>query len=57
MGVEDDDMNLICLGGRTVGYALAWELTQTFLRARFKGEERFRRRLAKIGEAEGVLGA
>lgn len=30
-GVEDDDMNLLCLGGRVVGYSLAWELIQSFL--------------------------
>jgi ribose 5-phosphate isomerase B len=47
-GVEDDDMNVICLGGRVTGYALAWDLVQTFLRAWFRGEERFRRRLKKI---------
>jgi ribose 5-phosphate isomerase B len=47
-GVEDDDMNMICLGGRVTGYALAWDLTRTFLTARFVGAERHRRRLAKI---------
>ena len=47
-GVEDDDLNLICFGGLVVGHALAWELTQTFLAARFTGAERFRRRLAKM---------
>lgn len=41
-GVEHDDMNVICLGGRVIGYALAWELIQTFLAARFTGEERHR---------------
>lgn len=51
-GVEDDDMNVICLGGRVIGYALAWELVHTFLQARFKGEDRFRRRLAKVSEVE-----
>ena len=45
-GVEDDDMNIMCLGGRVTCYALAWDLIQTFLKARFKGAERFRRRLA-----------
>ena len=34
-GVEDDDLNMICIGGLLVGHALAWELTQTFLAARF----------------------
>ncbi len=51
-GVEDDDMNVMCLGGRVTGHALAWDLVQTFLRARFKGTERFKRRLAKISELE-----
>jgi ribose 5-phosphate isomerase B len=47
-GVEDDDMNLICLGGRVVSYALALDLIRVFLDAGFKGDERFRRRLGKI---------
>jgi ribose 5-phosphate isomerase B len=51
-GVEDDDLNLICLGGQTVGLAEACELVRTFLTASFKGEERFRRRLAKVAELE-----
>ena len=51
-GVEDDDMNVICLGGRVTGPALAWELVQTFLNARFKEEERFKRRIAKVVSLE-----
>ena len=51
-GVEDDDLNMICLGGLVIGYALAWELVQTFLAARFSGAERHRRRLAKIADLE-----
>ena len=51
-GVEDDDLNIICLGGLVVGHALAWELVQTFLAARFSGAERHRRRLAKVAELE-----
>lgn len=51
-GVEDDDMNLLCLGGRVVGVELAWDLVQVFISARFTGEERFRRRLAKVAELE-----
>lgn len=51
-GVEDDDMNLICLGGHVVGDRLAWELVETFLKARFIGAERHRRRLAKIAELD-----
>ena len=41
-----------CLGGRVIGYALAWELIQTFLAARFTGEERHKRRLRKIAALE-----
>lgn len=51
-GVEDDDMNIICLGGRIIGDALAWELTRIFLQARYAGAARFRRRLAKIAAIE-----
>lgn len=52
-GVEDDNMNVICLGGRVTGYALSWDLVKTFLSARFKGDERFKRRLAKVEALEG----
>ena len=52
-GVEDDDMNVICLGARVLGPALAWELIKTFLSARFTGAERHRRRLSKVKELEG----
>ena len=51
-GVEDDDLNMMCLGGLVVGHALAWELVQTFLNARFSGAERHCRRLAKVAELE-----
>jgi ribose 5-phosphate isomerase B len=51
-GVEDDDLNMICFGGLLVGHALAWDLVQTFLAARFTGAARFRRRLAKVAELE-----
>src|ERR1017187_6953241 len=51
-GVEDDDMNVICLGGHVVGNALAWELVRTFLQARFSGAERHRCRLAKVARLE-----
>jgi ribose 5-phosphate isomerase B len=51
-GVEDDDLNVLCLGGRVIGPALAWDLVQVFLAARFSGEERHRRRLAKIDSLE-----
>jgi ribose 5-phosphate isomerase B len=46
-GVEHDDMNVLCLGARVIGTELAAELVVTFLRARFSGEERHRRRLEK----------
>jgi ribose 5-phosphate isomerase B len=55
-GVEDDDLNLLCLGNRVVDPALAWELTQTFLSARFSGAERHRRRLAKVAALENPRG-
>ena len=51
-GVEDDDMNVICLGGRVVANALAWELVRAFLQARFTGAERHQRRLAKVARLE-----
>jgi ribose 5-phosphate isomerase B len=51
-GVEDDDLNMICFGGLLVGHALAWELTQTFLAARFNGAARFQRRLEKVAQLE-----
>ena len=51
-GVEDDDLNMICFGGLLIGHDLAWKLVQTFLAARFKGAERFRRRLAKVAKLE-----
>jgi ribose 5-phosphate isomerase B len=51
-GVEDDDMNVMCLGGRITGIALAWELVQSFLNADFKAEERFIRRLNKVTALE-----
>ena len=51
-GVEDDDMNIMCLGGRVTGQALAWDLVQIFLNVHFKRGERFRRRLAKVAALE-----
>jgi ribose 5-phosphate isomerase B len=52
-GVEDDDMNVFCLGGKAIGSALALELIKTFLTARFSGAVRHRRRLAKVQALEG----
>ena len=54
-GVEDDDMNIICLGGRVTGQALSWELVQIFLNAQFKGSDRFKRRLAKVAILESEM--
>jgi len=51
-GVEDDDMNIMCLGGLVTGYALSWDLVQTFLHAYFRGDARFKRRLAKVASLE-----
>jgi ribose 5-phosphate isomerase B len=51
-GVEDDDLNMICLGSRVLSPDLAWELVETFLAARFSGAARHRRRLAKVAELE-----
>jgi len=51
-GVEDDNMNLICLGGRVTGFASAQELVLAFLEATFSGAERHLRRLQKIKQLE-----
>jgi ribose 5-phosphate isomerase B len=52
-GVEHDDMNVLVMGSRIVGSALAYELTQAYLNARFQpSEERFVRRLNKLKEIE-----
>lgn len=51
-GVEDDDLNVICLGSRVVDYQRALELVTRFLAARFSGADRHLRRLAKIALLE-----
>ena len=51
-GVEDDHMNILCLGGRTIGPELAWDLVQTFLVAEFSGAARHLRRLGKVAALE-----
>jgi ribose 5-phosphate isomerase B len=51
-GVEDDHMNIICLGGRTVGPSVAWELVQTFLAAEYSQAARHLRRLMKVSLLE-----
>jgi ribose 5-phosphate isomerase B len=51
-GVEDDHMNILCMGGRTVGPAVAWDLVQTFLEAEYSQAERHLRRLGKVAALE-----
>jgi ribose 5-phosphate isomerase B len=51
-GVEDDHMNVICIGGRTVGPSVAWDLVQTFLAAEFSDAPRHLRRLSKVARLE-----
>ena len=51
-GVEDDDMNVICLGARVIGFAMALELIQAFLDAKFSAAERHQRRLKKVTALE-----
>jgi ribose 5-phosphate isomerase B len=47
-GVEDDHLNILCLGGRTEGLMLAWDLVETFLAAEYSQAERHLRRLSKV---------
>jgi ribose 5-phosphate isomerase B len=51
-GVEDDHMNILCIGGRTVGAEVAWDLVTTFLSAHFSDAERHQRRLEKVAALE-----
>ena len=51
-GVEDDHLNILCMGGRTIGPAVAWDLVQTFLGATFSQAERHLRRLGKVAALE-----
>jgi ribose 5-phosphate isomerase B len=51
-GVEDDHLNILCMGGRTVGPAVAWDLIQTFLAAEFSQAKRHLRRLSKVAFLE-----
>lgn len=51
-GVEDNDMNVVCLGGKVIGTTLALELIETFLSAQFNGALRHRRRLAEVQALE-----
>jgi ribose 5-phosphate isomerase B len=54
--VEDDNVNVLCLGARVIGPELAVDLVRTYVNARFSGAERHRRRLAKIEEFEAEFG-
>ena len=51
-GVEDDHMNILCLGGRTIGSEAAWDLVETYLAAEFSQAERHLRRLGKVAALE-----
>ena len=51
-GVEDDHLNIICMGGRTIGPAVAWDLVETFLASEFSQAERHNRRLGKVALLE-----
>ena len=54
--VEDDDVNVLCLGARVIGPELALDLVRDYVNARFSGAERHRRRLAKIAGFEAEFG-
>jgi ribose 5-phosphate isomerase B len=51
-GVEHDNMNILCLGARVIGIELAKELITAFLKAKFRKEEKYQRRVNKISEIE-----
>jgi ribose 5-phosphate isomerase B len=51
-GVQDDHMNILCMGGRTVGPEVAWDLVETFLAAQFSQAPRHLRRLGKVAAVE-----
>ena len=55
-GVEDDHMNILCMGGRTVGPEVAWDLVQAYLAAHYSHAERHLRRLAKVQALENLSG-
>jgi len=57
-GVEDDHMNILCMGGRTVGPEVAWDLVSAYLESAYSSEPRHLRRLAKVADVEkGALAA
>lgn len=51
-GVEDDHMNILCMGGRTVGPEVAWDLVKSYLAASYSQEPRHLRRLGKVAELD-----
>ena len=53
-GVEHDDMNVLCMGARVIGIALATDITTRYLAAEFSGEERHQRRLEKVRAVENT---
>jgi ribose 5-phosphate isomerase B len=53
-GVEDDHMNILCMGGRTIGPCVAWDLVQAYLAASYSEEPRHLRRLAKVAALEAA---
>jgi ribose 5-phosphate isomerase B len=53
-GVEDDHMNVLCMGGRTVGPEVAWDLIQAYLAAEYSQAERHLRRLGKVAVLEDI---
>jgi len=54
-GVQDDDLNILCLGGRTTGVEVAWDCVRSFLGASFSGAPRHQRRLAKVERLESSI--
>jgi ribose 5-phosphate isomerase B len=54
-GVEDDHMNIICMGGRTLGPFAAWDILEAFLAARFSEAPRHQRRLGKVASLEAEV--
>ena len=55
-GVEDDHINILCMGGRTVGPEVAWDLVQAYLAAAHSQAERHLRRLGKVAALEDIFG-
>ncbi len=53
-GVEDDHMNILCMGGRTVGPEVAWDVVEAFVAAKYSRAERHQRRLGKVAALENA---